>query len=205
MELALFDFDHTVTTCDTYGRFLRRVATPEQLARAWWTVGPWLLGFRLRLVSAARLRARVTRLTLQQRHADDIATQAAGFSRDVLPQLLRADMLEQIRWHQQQHHTVVIVSGSLDLYLQPWCEQMGLQLICNRLETRQGRLTGRYEGGDCGPHKAQRVRAQYDLSRYLRIHAYGDSREDRSMLALADERWYRGRLLKPSPRSLGPA
>ena len=27
LELALFDFDHTVTTCDTYGRFLRRVAT----------------------------------------------------------------------------------------------------------------------------------------------------------------------------------
>lgn len=35
MELALFDFDHTVTTCDTYGRFLRRVATAEQLAQAW--------------------------------------------------------------------------------------------------------------------------------------------------------------------------
>ncbi len=34
MELALFDFDHTITTCDTYGRFVRRVATPEQLARA---------------------------------------------------------------------------------------------------------------------------------------------------------------------------
>ena len=33
MELALFDFDHTVTTCDTYGRFLRRVATAEQLAQ----------------------------------------------------------------------------------------------------------------------------------------------------------------------------
>ncbi len=42
MELALFDFDHTVTTCDTYGRFLRRVATAEQLAQARWTVGPWL-------------------------------------------------------------------------------------------------------------------------------------------------------------------
>ncbi|MEL6079087.1 HAD-IB family hydrolase, partial [Stenotrophomonas maltophilia] len=27
MELALFDFDPTVTTCDTFGRFLRRVAT----------------------------------------------------------------------------------------------------------------------------------------------------------------------------------
>src|SRR5690606_28658451 len=34
MQLALFDFDHTLTTCDTYSRFLRTVATPGQLARA---------------------------------------------------------------------------------------------------------------------------------------------------------------------------
>jgi len=193
MELALIDFDHTITTCDTYGRFLRRVATPEQLAQAWWKVGPWLLAYRLKLISAARIRARVTRLTFRDRHADDIAAQAAGFSREVLPEVVRPQMLEQIRWHLQQRHTVVVVSGSLDLYLRPWCDALGLELICNRLESRDGRLTGRYVDGDCAPHKAARIRARYDLSRYVRVHAYGDSREDRSMLALAQERWYRGK------------
>ncbi|WP_314105323.1 HAD family hydrolase [uncultured Stenotrophomonas sp.] len=193
MELALIDFDHTITTCDTYGRFLRRVATPEQLAQAWWKAGPWLLAYRLKLISAARIRARVTRLTFRDRHADDIAAQAAGFSREVLPEVVRPQMLEQIRWHLQQRHTVVVVSGSLDLYLRPWCDALGLELICNRLESRDGRLTGRYADGDCAPHKAARIRARYDLSRYVRFHAYGDSREDRSMLALAQERWYRGK------------
>ncbi len=193
MELALIDFDHTITTCDTYGRFLRRVATPEQLAQAWWKVGPWLLAYRLKLISAARIRARVTRLTFRDRHADDIAAQAAGFSREVLPEVVRPQMLEQIRWHLQQRHTVVVVSGSLDLYLRPWCDALGLELICNRLESRDGRLTGRYADGDCAPYKAARIRARYDLSRYVRVHAYGDSREDRSMLALAQERWYRGK------------
>ena len=196
MELALFDFDHTVTTCDTYGRFLRRVATPEQLAQAWWKVGPWLLAYRLKLISAARIRARVTRLTFSNRHSEDIATQAAGYARDVLPGVVRPRMLEQIRWHLQQRHTVVIVSGSLDLYLRPWCESLGLGLICNRLESRDGRLTGRYDGGDCGPRKAEHIRQRYDLSRFQRIHAYGDSREDRPMLALAHDRWYRGKPLK---------
>lgn len=197
MELALFDFDHTVTTCDTYGRFLRRVATPEQLAQAWWKVGPWLLAYRLRLISAERIRARVTRLTFSNRHVDDIATQAVGYARDVLPEVVRPQMLEQIRWHLQQRHTVVIVSGSLDLYLRPWCESLGLDLICNRLESRDGRLTGRYADGDCGPRKAEHIRHRYDLSRYQRIHAYGDSREDRPMLALANDRWYRGKPLSP--------
>jgi len=196
MELALFDFDHTVTTCDTYARFLRRVATPEQLARAWWRVGPWLLAYRLRLISAARIRARVTRLAFTERHAHDIATLADGFAREFLPGVVRPEMLEQIRWHLEQQHTVVIVSGSLDLYLRPWCERHGLQLICNRLEHRDGRLTGRYAGGDCAPRKAARIRDHFDLSRFRRIHAYGDSIEDRPMLALAHERWYRGKPLK---------
>ncbi len=196
MELALIDFDNTVTDCDTYARFLRRVATPEQLAQAWWKVGPWLLAYRLKLMSAKRIRARVTWLVMRGRHADDIAAQAAGFSREVLPEVVRPKMLEQIRWHLQQRHTVVIVSGSLDLYLRSWCDAMGLEMICNRLESRDGRLTGRYAEGDCGPHKVDRIRARYDLSRYVRIHAYGDSSEDRPMLALAQERWYRGKPLK---------
>lgn len=196
MELALIDFDNTVTDCDTYARFLRRVATPEQLAQAWWKVGPWLLAYRLKLISAKRIRARVTWLVMRGRHADDIAAQAAGFSREVLPEVVRPKMLEQIRWHLQQWHTVVIVSGSLDLYLRSWCDAMGLEMICNRLESRDGRLTGRYAEGDCGPRKVESIRARYDLSRYVRIHAYGDSSEDRPMLALAQERWYRGKPLK---------
>lgn len=203
MELALFDFDHTVTRCDTYGRFLRRVATPEQLAQAWWKVGPWLLAYRLKLISAQRLRARVTRLTFTDRHVEDITAQAAGYARDVLPEVMRPEMLDQIHWHLTQQHTVVIVSGSLDLYLRPWCEAMGLDLICNRLESRDGRLTGRYAEGDCGPHKVAHIRRHYELARYLRIHAYGDSREDRPMLALAHEPWYRGKPIKP--RRAGPA
>lgn len=196
MELALFDFDNTITDCDTYARFLRRVATPEQLANAWWKIGPWLLAYRLKLISAERIRARVTWLVMRDRHGDDIAAQAAGFARDVLPGVVHPKMLEQIRWHLGQRHTVVVVSGSLDLYLRPWCESMGVDVLCNQLEGRDGRLTGRYADGDLGPRKAERIRRRYDLSRYVRIHAYGDSREDRPMLALAHERWYRGRPLK---------
>ena len=44
MDLALVDFDHTVTTCDTYARFLRRIASPQQRAGEAWRVGPWLAG-----------------------------------------------------------------------------------------------------------------------------------------------------------------
>ncbi|MFC6841751.1 HAD family hydrolase [Xanthomonas theicola] len=192
-SLALFDFDHTVTTGDSYSRFLRRVATPQQLARAKWSVGAWLAGYRLGLVPARAIRRRVTHVAFAGRAAAEIAAQADAYARQVLPTLLRPEMMQRIAWHHAQGHRIALVSGSLDLYLQPWCDEHGLELICNRLEQRAGRLTGRYADGDCGPHKARLVRARYDVAAYPRVYAYGDSREDRPMLALAHERWYRGR------------
>ena len=196
MQLALFDFDHTITSCDTYSRFLRRVATPEQLAQARWKVGPWILGCRTGLVSARRLRERVTRLVFAGRDAHDIAGHADAYAHDTLPGLLRADVMERIEWHRAQKHDIVVVSASLDLYLGPWCGRLGLGSICNRLEADDGRLTGRYLGRDIGPYKVQEIRARYDLSLYERIHAYGDSPEDKPMLALAHERWYAGRRIR---------
>ena len=82
--------------------------------------------------------------------------------------------------------------GSLDAYLRPWCELHGLALICNRLKVVDGRLTGRYLDGDRGAHKAADIRARYDLTQFDRVHAYGDSSEDKPMRALAQERWWRG-------------
>ncbi len=195
MQLALFDFDHTITVCDTYSRFLRRVATPEQRAQAWWRIGPWLLAYRLKLISAERIRCRVTAQVFTGRHAGEITQMARDYAREQLPDLVRPEMLEQLQWHKAQGHTVVVVSGSLDLYLQHWCDAQGLPMICNTLEVQDNRLTGRYANGDCGPRKVARIRKLFDLSRYQRIHAYGDSREDKPMLALAHERWYRGKPL----------
>lgn len=195
-ELALFDFDHTITRGDTYARFLRLVATPEQRARAWWLMGPWLLALRLRLISAARVRARATRLVFTGRHAEDIARMAGTYARDELPGRVRPEMLEQIQWHRAQGHTVAVVSGSLDLYLRPWCQALGLQVLCNQLEIVDGRSTGRYLDRDIAPRKADAVRRHFDLTGYACIHAYGDSAEDRPMLALAHERWYRGKPVK---------
>ncbi|TDK28470.1 HAD-IB family hydrolase [Luteimonas aestuarii] len=192
MQLALFDFDHTVTTCDTYARFLRRVATPAQLASAKWTVGPWLLGYRLKLVSAGRIRRRVTARVFPGRTPDEIEAHGRAYAREALPALVRPEVMARIGWHRQQGHDVVLVSASLDAYLRPWCAQHGLALLCNTLEVRGGRLTGRYAVRDIGAHKADEIRRHHDLSRYERIHAYGDSGEDRPMLALAHERWYRG-------------
>jgi HAD superfamily hydrolase (TIGR01490 family) len=193
MHLALFDFDNTLTVCDGYSRFLRRVATPQQLSQAKWKIGPWLLAYRAGLISAHHIRKRVTQVAFTGRNAAEIIAHGTVYARETLPATLRPEAMQRLEWHKSQGHEIAVVSGSLDVYLQPWCEQQGVALICNRLEAIEGRLTGRYAGGDVAPYKAREICKRYDLSKYERIHAYGDSREDKPMLALAHERWYAGK------------
>jgi phosphatidylglycerophosphatase C len=114
------------------------------------------------------------------------------FALDVLPSALRPDALERIRWHRQQGDRVMVVSGALDVYLAHWCRQHGLDLLCSRLETRGGVLTGRYRGAQCvGAEKSRRIREVLDLNEFPVIYAYGDTHEDLDMLRLAHRRYYR--------------
>jgi phosphoserine phosphatase len=46
--------------------------------------------------------------------------------------------------------------------------------------------------GECsGGEKVRRIRERYDLTQYPIIYAYGDTDEDREMLELAHEKYYR--------------
>ena len=110
----------------------------------------------------------------------------------MIPGVVRAEASAKIAWHKQRGDTVVVVSASLDVYLSAWCRSLGLDLICSELDDRDGVLTGRYRFGDCtGAEKARRVVERYDISRYAVVHAYGDTSEDRALLALGHRRYYR--------------
>ena len=96
----------------------------------------------------------------------------------------------------------MLVSASLDLYLQPWTRTQGIELICSRVEICDDRLTGHYLGADCcAEEKAKRIQQAYDLKEFGAVHAYGDTSEDREMLALADHAWMAWRQVKQSDNS----
>ncbi|MDO5505729.1 MAG: hypothetical protein Q4F49_05480 [Pseudoxanthomonas suwonensis] len=97
-QLALFDFDHTLTHGDSHARFLRSIAHPSLLLQARWRIGRWVLGYRAGLVSAAALRARVTQLVFTGHDADAIASaglHACGDSSEDRPMLA----LAHERWY----------------------------------------------------------------------------------------------------------
>lgn len=194
MDLALFDFDHTITTRDTFTDFVHCALSRRRLVLGQALLAPTIAGYRLGLVSSNTIRAQIVRVAFSgDRHAR-LLDIGQSFARTALPRVVRPDMRDAIDRHQAAGDAVVVVSASLDLYLAEWCRSLGVQLLCSSLEACDGRLTGRFAGAQCDfDEKARRVRATFDLAAYARIHAYGDSPGDRAMLALAHRRVFRGR------------
>ncbi|HET7218768.1 MAG TPA: HAD family hydrolase [Vicinamibacterales bacterium] len=192
MNLALFDFDGTITRSDTWTPFLRYSATRPRLVAASVLFAPLAVGYKLGWIAARTSRPIVARLAFGGRRAADVHALGRQYAHEVLPAVVHPHALERIGWHKQRGDTVVVVSASLDAYVIPWCEAVGVAAICTELEARDARLTGRYAGGECsGAAKVTRVRQRYDLGRYPIVYAYGDTDEDREMLAIAHEKYYR--------------
>ena len=193
MDLALFDFDGTITSRETMPDFVRAAVRPWRLRWGGAMLAPLVAGYRLGIVRGTTVRAAICHVGFRGMPVDEYRAQGLEFARRVLPSTLRPDVMRRIDAHRNRGDRVIVVSGGLDVYLGPWCAAHGLEVLCSALAERDGVLTGRYAGPQCvRGHKATRVRATCALDAFERIHAYGDTPEDRELLDLAHERWYRG-------------
>jgi HAD superfamily hydrolase (TIGR01490 family) len=188
--LALFDCDGTITTTDTLLAFLRFYRGNVRFWLGLLYLAPWLVLYQCKLLANWRAKNAALTYFVGGEPLARFQAKCDEFARTVMPGLVRLGALQCIRRYQAEGATVVVVSASLENWLQPWCDAMGMAYIGTRIEVENGRLTGRIAGQNChGPEKVRRVLAQYDVADYAEIHAYGDSRGDRELLALASKRF----------------
>lgn len=194
-SIALFDFDGTLTRRDTLLPFLKHcVGTPRFLAILA-TQMPGLLGLVSGLIPNDQVKQWMLEAFFHGWALEEVQHLGRSFSAEILPSLLRPSTMEILRWHQAQGHRCFLVSASLDVYLEPWVERQGFAgVFCSQLEVSgSGRVSGRLLGQNVfGPEKV--VRLTHALGDELDAieYAYGDSRGDLEMLALARYAWYRG-------------
>lgn len=191
LGVAAFDFDGTLIANDSFVPFLVRLRGARKLG---WEFSASCLsllragGWKLdRDVSKADLVARL----LAGYPADRLAEEGEAFGLQ-LARRIRPHMSKRLDWHRDQGHRVLLVSASLQAYLEPLGRSLGLDaVLATRLEVGpDGRLTGRLEGVNCrGPEKEVRVRewlAGNANGAAVELWAYGDSTGDRELLAMAD-------------------
>jgi len=190
MNLALFDFDGTITEQDTYTQFLFYVTPKRRLIMTLLLASPFIALYKLRLLKPSKTRPLLSKIVFWNRSVADITRLARSFSEQYLPNVIRAEALKKIEWHKAQGDEVYVVSASLDLYLSRWCRSQGIKWVCSELETKNNKLTGRYVSGDCSlENKVIAIKRKVNLIDFKTISAYRDTAEDLPMLALAHEKY----------------
>ena len=72
-----------------------------------------------------------------------------------------------------------------------------IDVLATRLREDQGKVASGFEGVNCfGEAKVQRIREYLGDMAAMEVYAYGYSRGDTQMLAMADHAYYRGELIK---------
>ena len=191
--MALFDFDGTITARDVYGVFVALAVPRWRLILALLFTWPLIIVYRLGWLSGTTGRAIVAFIGFYRARCGAVEAVAERVATESIPALIRPEIWAKLRDHLAQGDQVAVVSGSFDLYLRPWCEAHGLQLFCSSLARVGTRFTGRYAGFQCvGAEKARRVLEHFDLNQFSEIYAYGDTIDDRELMALAQRKFYRG-------------
>lgn len=191
MNLALFDFDGTVTTQDTFTPFIHYAIPTFRRTIGAILLSPMILAYKKKFIGASSLRQKVCQIGFAGRKVEEVRVLGESYARNFLPTLIRQQAKDRIAWHRQQGDRIVLVSASLDVYLTEWCQANQIELICTELEIVNGHYTGHYQNGDCtGIEKARRICQRYQLQDYPIVYAYGDTSEDHAMLELAHEKIY---------------
>ena len=192
MQLALFDFDGTITTKDSLVDFIQYAVGRPKYYMGLVVLSPILTAYTLKLIKNNIAKEKLIAHFFKGWDADKFHKLSKQYSLEQIDKITRPKAIAKIRWHQEQGHKIVIVSASMECWLKPWCDKNSIELLSTKLEIKENKLTGKFSTKNCyAMEKVNRVKESYTLSEYNYIYAYGDSRGDKELLLLSHESFYK--------------
>jgi len=190
--LALFDFDGTITTRDTFIDFFEYY---KGFFRFWIFAVlnfPFALAKILGLYEAYQLKEIFLVKFIKGVRAEELDRIVVNYTRDRLPGIVKQSALDEILKHKNEGSDVALVSASTTLWLKQFAKDNGMELIATELEVVDGCYTGRISGLNClGPQKVVRIKEKYNIEDFDEIFAYGDTNGDKEMLEIAHYKHFR--------------
>lgn len=187
MNLALFDFDGTLTSKDSLAEFLKFSVDKPTYYKNMFLFLPTFILYKLKIVPNNIAKQKLFKQFFYGMKQDDFKQIAQEYSNNELQDIILDDRIKLLKEHQKNGDRIIIVSASMKCWLEPWCEAQKVELLSTRLEFIDGKFTGKFETANCyGIEKENRVREHLELEEFDKIYAYGDSAGDDAMLALAD-------------------
>ncbi len=191
-SLALFDFDGTITTRDTFMEIIKYQKGSFGFYGGMFLLSPILILYKLKVIENWKAKEMVLTFFFKGMAYADFQKRCDEFIVTALPSLIRPEALQKVRYHLTQHHRVVVVSASPYNWIEGWCKEMGVEVIASRLQIEDNIVTGKLDSKNCfGQEKVNRIKNYLSLEDYQEVYAYGDSSGDKPMLAIAHHAYFR--------------
>ena len=184
-KICAFDFDGTLTTKDTLLEFIRFAKGTLAFGWGFMRYAHLLVLMKLGLYPNWKTKQKVFAHFFGGMTLDDFDTICQEFTASSR-YLLRPKGIETINQALSEGSEVLIVSASIDNWVQPFFPQV--KVLGTQIEVKDGKLTGRFLTKNCyGEEKVNRLKAIYPNRQDYHLTAYGDSNGDKELLAFADE------------------
>ena len=193
-EIAIFDFDGTLSKRDTLLHFLIEVSIGS-FAQIKKNIFPTTKSFILYLLNSSkdydlkdRLKEAIFELFLTGKSLEEIEEISRHYAKRILTKKMHTPMVEKLNYHKSQGHSIMIISASPEIYIKYVAKLLEVDFVAGtKLEVNpQGILTGKILGRNCKrDEKRLRFEKQFPI-RPNKIWAYGNSEGDKELLSMAN-------------------
>jgi len=191
-SIAFFDFDGTITSKDTLAEIIKFAKGKANYYKGLLFLMPILVSYKTKLLSNHRAKEILMQYFFHGTDVNAFNEICNQFTKEKLPSLIRKQALKEIYKHQRNNTKIVVVSASPVNWVSPWCKQLNIECIATHLEVRNEKITGKILGRNCsGEEKVNCIKAEYNLTEFSKIYAYGDTAGDLPMLALSTHKFYK--------------
>ena len=193
-KVAVFDFDGTLTTGDSLLPFLYYCFGFWKLTIGILYLSPFIIGYLLKVYPNNLAKKKLVNYFFKNRDVNLLKKIASRFIDEKIDYYIRNNILKRLRWHQKNDHVTILLSASLDLYINYVGGKYNFDHVeCSILEIDKHLFTGQIKGDNCyGNEKVKRLKKILgdNLTRYT-LYGYGDSNGDKSFLKLCDIKYFK--------------
>lgn len=186
-KIALFDFDGTLTSKDTFIEFGLFVVGKWNFYKALMINVTFLAGWKLGIIPNYKAKEKLFGSLFKGMTLEEFNGKCEAFSRKI-DTFLHPVGYDNMKKHLKEGIPVYIVSASIENWIKPWAKKHGVaDVIATVIEVDyDGKLTGCFSSKNCsGEEKVNRIRVEIKNIDGCDIWSYGDSKGDDEMLNIS--------------------
>lgn len=187
-EVAIFDFDGTLTVKDTLLEFIKYACGHIRFYIGFGLHAPLLILMLIHLYPNWKAKQKIFAWFFKGMEYNRFAKLGESFASEI-GHMSNIKMKNILKQFVKQNAHVYVVSASIEEWIRPYCIKLGVKdVLGTKVEVKDGKLTGKFLSKNCyGQEKVNRLlEVEPDRNEY-NLYAFGDSRGDKEMIKFADK------------------